>query len=195
MRSSSLSSRRLLTIAAVVALLASPSATLAQDPVLDLELELEQEHEDAAYVRDVGAGLFLSGLALTGGGTGIMLGIDGGFEGWGHVIGGGLLTGIGGVLGLVGLPTWIAGGVRADVLSASSSLARARAGREWQSAGIAIFATGMGLTTLAAVVMAFAVGLRNTPDEVVLTSVVMIPVGSFVALFIGAPMWAEGARF
>lgn len=73
-------------------------ASASEDDEYALRIALEEAH----YLRGVGMGLTLGGLITTGGGTAGM------FTGsWGGAIAGGTFTGLGGVVGLAGIPMWI----------------------------------------------------------------------------------------
>lgn len=93
-----------------------PAVTAAQD-ALDAheeEASLQLELQDAHYLRGVGMGLTLGGLITAGGGTGSLF--VGDLSG---AIAGGTFAGLGGVVGLAGIPMWIVGG--ALIPSARSS--------------------------------------------------------------------------
>jgi len=84
-----------------------PAVTAAQD-ALDAheeEASLQLELQDAHYLRGVGMGLTLGGLITAGGGTGSLF--VGDLSG---AIAGGTFAGLGGVVGLAGIPMWIVGG-------------------------------------------------------------------------------------
>lgn len=163
--------------------------------------ELSHALDDAHYVRDVGAGLTLGGIALTGLSVGLMFGLCCGWEDWGTPIAGGVFAGLGGLAGLIGIPTWIVGGVRSDIL-ARPEPERASVGWSYELAGIVTTLTGIGLVLVGGALMAADVGLQNTwpHDERAAAALrtsgaVMIPLGYFLATFIGPALWSEGARF
>lgn len=178
---------------------ALPLGAAAQEA--DPPSEAERELADAHYLRDVGAGLTLGGIATAGLGAGLMFGITG-FENWGGIIAGGLFEGIGGLLALIGMPTWIAGGVRSDVLGHREE-ERADVGWSYELAGIVTTLAGVAICLVGGALAGSGMGLENTypHDERALETMrslgafVFIPLGYFIATFIGTPMWAEGARF
>lgn len=162
-------------------------------------MAVDADLTDALYLRDVGMGLTLAGLATTGLGTGLMFGLGG----WPGVIGGGTFEGLGGVLSLVGIPMWIVGGVRSEILGARPG-DRDRVAWDYELAGIlttlfaiATSAVGVGLlfNGYGASPGSFTADGAKSAETMRGTGGVMIPIGVFVALFIGTPMWAEGARF
>jgi hypothetical protein len=126
-----------------------------------------------------------------------------GLGGWGGVIGGGTFEGIGGLLGLAGIPVWIVGAVRSDVLAASEG---DRDGVAWSyelggivttlvGLGVSLAGTALLLSGIAAGAGSFRAETARTEETMRSAGGIMIPIGVFVALFIGTPMWAEGARF
>ncbi len=158
-----------------------------------------QTDEDAHYVRDVGAGLTLGGIATTGLGVGLMLGL----RDVSGSITGGVFAGIGGLLGVVGVPTWIVGGVRSDVLSHPES-ERGRVGWSYELAGIVITLSSIGACLVGGALLAAAYGLSTSSqgpaDDQLSRAFVsaggaMVPIATYIAMFLGVPIWAEGARF
>jgi hypothetical protein len=194
---------RLLLVGSIFVLLAAaPRPALAQEAAERAPPPGSSTPQaDAHYTRDVGAGLTLGGIALTGLGAGLMFGISG-FENWGGVIAGGLFEGLGGLAALIGIPTWIAGGVRSDVLSHPEA-ERESVGWSYELAGIVTTLAGIGLCLVGGAISAIGIGLDSTwpRDERALELMrglgvyAFIPFGYFLATFIGAPLWAEGARF
>jgi hypothetical protein len=145
---------------------------------------------EARDLRAAGMALTVSGLATAGGGTGLMLGLGG----WGGVIGGGTLEGLGGVLSLIGIPMWITGAVRVEVLSHAWG-EREQLAEAYEIAGIVITTLGLAMAVTGGALMGVAANGSSNFDQVFLPSVIMLPAGAFFAAFIGAPLWAEGARF
>jgi hypothetical protein len=193
--------RTFFLLAALAALLAVSSAHAeAQAAATDPEAEVVSS---AHGLRDAGAGLTIAGLASTGLGVGLMFGITG-FENYGGIIAGGVFEGLGGALALAGIPTWIAGGVRSDVLGTSVD-ARAERGWQYELSGIVI--TMLGIATCLVGGGLIAGGIAGTSSSSSFANeqtyeamrnvggMVLIPVGFFLGTFIGAPLWAEGARF
>lgn len=178
---------RAITVACVALCvsLTSPIAAHAQTTEPDAQLA------DASYVRDVGAGLTIAGLTTTAGGTALFFGIASG-NGFGAAIGGGLLWGIGGLFSLAGIPTWIVGSVRASILAAAEP-DRSRVAWSYELAGIVTTLVGIGLTLVGGALIAAGAGTNEL--DVTGTGGVLIPIGFFVATFIGPPLWAEGGRF
>jgi hypothetical protein len=157
------------------------------------QIDWQAQRADAGYVADVGMGLTIAGLATVGAGTGLFFGLrdPDGAIGFGGIIGGGVLWGIGGLLALAGIPTWIAGAVRACIADAGDT--RASVASTWEHAGLAVFFASLALSALGATLMGAGIGAQDTGLSI--AGVSMIPIGVFAAAFIGAPMWAEGARF
>lgn len=183
-----------LLVIAVAALGVSPSRAAAQEPVLDWA----EQHADAGYLADVGTGLTIAGISTVAVGTGLFLALrpsgDSDSIGFGSVlgmIGGGVLWGVGGLLVLAGVPTWIVGAVRASVAGADSEI-RAQVASDWETAGMAVFWAALGVAAVGAGL--FAGGVASQ-DRDLMGAGLLIPIGVFAAAFIGAPMWAEGARF
>lgn len=191
-----------LTLVAVLALPcldARAQRSAEESSVEPGELVIDPDLAHARYLRDVGAGLTIGGLATTGLGTGLMFGLGG----WGGVIGGGTFEGLGGVLGLVGIPIWIVGAVRSDVLAASEG---DRDGVAWsyELAGMVTTLLGLGLSLTGTLLLLTGIGAGSgsyradsarAEETMRAAGGIMIPIGVFIALFIGTPMWAEGARF
>lgn len=188
----------LATLAFGVALALGPGSAEAQGPTWpDPEAELVSS---AHGLRDAGAGLTLAGIAGTGLGVGLMFGLPD----WSGIIAGGTFEGLGGLLALAGIPTWIAGGVRSDVLATSVD-ARAERGWQYELSGIVI--TMLGIATCLVGGGLVAGGIAGTSSSSSFANeqtyeamrnvggMVLIPVGFFLGTFIGAPLWAEGARF
>ena len=155
-----------------------------------LDVEEQRMLDDARGLRAAGMALTVSGIANAGVGTGVMLGLGG----WGGVIGGGTLEGLGGLLSLIGIPMWIVGAARVDILSAPYA-ERDRIAETYEIAGIVVTALGVVMAIAGGALMGVAADGSSNFDDVFLPSVVMLPAGAFLAAFIGAPMWAEGARF
>lgn len=186
----------LVVLHAVSSAHAEAQATAASDPEAELV-------SSAHSLRDTGAGLTLAGIASTGLGVGLMFGITG-FENYGGIIAGGVFEGLGGVFALAGIPTWIAGGVRSDVLSAPVD-ARAERGWQYELTGIVITTLGIGMCLVGGGLVAAGIAGTSSSSSYANESTyeamrttglaVLIPVGFFLGTFIGAPLWAEGARF
>jgi hypothetical protein len=177
-----------------------PAAASAQEE--EVPLETASQLADASYTRDVGAGLTLGGMGVTALGVGLMFGI-GGFENWSGLIAGGLFEGIGGLLALIGIPTWIVGGVRSDVLSRAEG-DRMRVAWGYELAGMVTTLASIGMCLVGGGLLLGGLiganGSRSVHDgetynSMAMAGVVMVPVGYFIATFIGAPLWSEGARF
>lgn len=179
---------------AVLAILTSAAGAHAQsamDPELTSLGAPSTELADANYLNDVGMGLTIAGLATTAAGTGLFFGLAPG-TGFGAAIGGGLLWGIGGILALAGIPTWIVGSVRSNVLAVSPD-ERERVGWDHELAGMVT--TLVSFATMALGGALLVGGAASLQSEVIATGGILIAVGFFVSTFIGTPLWAEGARF
>lgn len=179
--------------------LASPAA--AQDTFTLEDPNEAAVAEDLAYARylnDVGMGLTIGGLvthgvSLTGVFTG---GLAGG-------IAGGTFAGAGGVLSLAGIPMWIVGALRSNILSARPE-DRAQVAWDYELAGMVTTLVSIGLCLIGAGLMFGGALARNsyrgfgtepTHEALIATGGVLIPLGFFTAIFIGTPMWADAARF
>ncbi len=190
---------RLGVLGVVVLSLAGPASAqdLARDASADdamsegdasLQLRLEEAH----HLRGIGMGLTLGGLLTAGGGTASLFAgrLDG-------AIAGGTFAGLGGVLGLVGIPMWIVGAIRSDVLGAPREH-RASVAWSYELAGIVTTLSGIGIALVGVALMfvgpSLVRGGERTHEVVIGTGGVLIPIGTFIALFIGVPMWAEAAR-
>lgn len=157
--------------------------------------------DDARYLRDVGAGLTLGGVAVTGLGAGLMFGITG-FENYGGAIAGGVFEGLGGLAALIGIPMWIVGAVRAEALAHAGS-DRASVGASYELAGLITTLAALGVGVVGGALVAIGIGLESTwpRDERALEAMrgwgayVLVPVSAFVALFLGMPLSAAGAQF
>ena len=153
-------------------------------------IDWQAQRADAGYVADVGMGLTIAGLAITAGATGLFFGTSDAV-GFAAIISGGFFWSLGGLLALAGIPTWIVGGVRASIADAGD--ARSAVARDWEIAGTTVFFSALALAVAGTALLAGSVALNDTDGG--LAGVIMLPIGVFVAAFIGAPMWAEGARF
>lgn len=165
--------------------LASPCASYAQATSV-----ADGRRGDAGYLSGVGMGLTIGGIATTAGGTALVFAIGPG-NGFGAAIGGGLLWGVGGALGLAGIPTWIVGSVRANVLAAREE-DRARVAWGYELAGIVTTLAGIGIILAGGALM--AAGMATLQIDLTGTGGALIPIGYFVSTFIGPPLWAEGGR-
>ncbi len=141
---------------------------------------------DGSYLFDVGMGLTIGGLSTFALGA-VLLGALIGGSGYAGGIAGGVFIGIGTILTLVGAPMWLVGASRLDMTAAG--IRREEAALNWEIAGIVTFigslllsGAGIWLTTTG-----------QTPA--IISGITMIPIGVASALFVGVPMWAEGARF
>lgn len=185
--------RSMLTAAVLATSLALIPTTASAQGELALTPDEVEALDDAHTLRDAGAGLTLGGVGLTGLGVGLMFGLTG-FENWSGAIVGGLFEGLGGLAALIGIPTWIAGGVRSDVLSRRYD-DRASVGHAYEVFGITTTAIGIALCAVGGGLLTAAMTMRDVPEGAVWTGVVTLPIGYFLATFIGAPLWAEGGRF
>jgi hypothetical protein len=190
-------------IALVVAALALSSHAAAQESERyeDAETLDARALDDARTLRDVGAGLTLGGIAATGLGVGLMLGLPYGFEDVMPAAVGGLFEALGGLAALAGIPMWIVGAVRAEALGRRGG-ERARVGGDFQLAGLVTTLTAVGLGVLGGVLAATATGLGVTwprDDRAVAamstTGYVLVPISAFVAIVLGMPLSAAGAQF
>jgi hypothetical protein len=193
----------LVALALVVAALALSSHAAAQESERyeDDETLDARALEDARYLRDVGAGLTLGGIAATGLGVGLMFGLPYGFEDVTPVAVGGLFEGLGGLAALAGIPMWIVGAIRAEALGRRGG-ERARIGEDYQLAGLVATLAAVGLGVVGGVLAATATGLGVTwpHDDRALaamsaTGFVFVPISAFVAIVLGIPLSAAGAQF
>lgn len=159
-----------------------PEASLVEAPQ---EPSLDEALASARTRYDVGLGLTLGGTATTGLGAALMFGLGG----WGGIIGGGVVTGLGGAAFLIGVPIWIVGAVRADILRSGAS--QAEAAERWETAGIVVFCLGLVMATMGATMM----GTYDGDGGVLTAGLSLLPVGVALSAFVGLPLWAEGARF
>ncbi len=109
-------------------------------------------------------------------------------------IGGGTLEGAGGVVSLIGIPMWIVGALRVDVLSRDLE-ERPRVARSYELAGIIVTSLGLLTAAMGGVLMAVSASDSRNFGSTFLPAVSMLPTGIALAAFVGAPLWAEGARF
>lgn len=166
----------------------------AQDAEPDDEAALRLQLEDAHYLRGTGMGLTLGGVITAGGGTASLFSGD-----VAGAISGGTFAGLGGVVGLAGIPMWIVGAIRSDVLGAAPD-DRVRVAWDYELAGIVTTLTGTGIALVGLALMFVGFGLvrgtgEHTHELFIGTGGALIPIGTFIALFIGTPLWAEAARF
>ncbi len=191
----------LLAIAAPAAAQGRTRAVGAVDDDFASERADARALADARYLRDLGAGLTLGGIAVTGLGAGLMFGITG-FENVEGIIAGGLFEGLGGLAGLIGIPMWIVGAVRAEAFAHGGS-DRSRVGASYELAGLITTLTALGVGLVGGALVAIGIGLDATwpRDERALEAMrgwgafVVVPVSAFVALFLGMPLSAAGAQF
>lgn len=174
----------------VATLLCVPFTAEAQLRPLEDGLVEQRALADAHSLRNSGAALTVSGVATTLGGVGMM------FAGLDFVssVGGGTLEGVGGLVSLIGIPMWIAGAVRVDVLSRPYD-DRAEAARPYEIAGQIVTAAGLVLAAVGAVLMATTATGVTRSEDTFLPAVSLLPAGVAITAFVGAPLWAEGARF
>lgn len=179
-----------MTLLLLATLVCLPLPAQAQLRALEGGPAEQQALSDAHTLRNSGMALTLSGLATTAGGVGMM------FSGIDVVgsIGGGTLEGAGGLVSLIGIPMWIAGAVRVDVLSLPAD-ERASAARPYELAGMIVTGAGLLLAVVGAVLMATSASGATQFDQTFVPSVTLLPGGVALAAFVGAPLWAEGARF
>jgi hypothetical protein len=154
---------------------------------------------DARYINDVGAGLTIAGLTSTALGAAFWLGLGYSGNGIGAIIAGPFFWCIGGPLGLAGIPTWIVGAIRSNILAANES-ERDRVAWSFELAGIVTTLAGIAVSLLGAalIIASFALvdGSGSRRHEVFAgTGGVLIPIGYFISTFIGTPLWAEAGRF
>lgn len=171
--------------------LGDPDADLDGDPN---EAAVAEELAYARYLNDVGMGLTIGGLVTHG------VSLAGVFTGdLAGAIAGGTFAGAGGVLSLAGIPMWIVGSVRSNILSAHPS-DRDRVAWDYELAGMVTTLVSIGISLIGAGLILGGMASVNpyspsTHQQIIGTGGVLIPIGFFTALFIGTPMWAEGARF
>lgn len=79
---------------------------------------------------------------------------------------------------------------------------RARVAWDYELAGIITTLSGIAITLAGIALMFVGVGVASashggerTHELFIGTGGALIPSGTFIALFIGVPMWAEAARF
>lgn len=180
--------------------LASAQVYLPPPPTTEaLALEDAQETErdltGARALRDTGAGMTLGGTLTMGLGVLFMF-VPGGFENWSGLIVGGLAQGLGGLSMFIGLPMWIVGDVREDILSAPFDQ-RIETAEQWELAGMITTLTGLALMAVGGGLMGLATTQRDSDvrDPLLTSGAVALNVGFLMATFIGPPMWGEGARF
>ncbi len=177
-----------LALAALVAPAAARAQELAAPPVL--ELTPPALADGRSYVH-AGIALVVSGAASSAAGAGIVFGMGG-------ILGssvGGTLMALGGLALFSGIPTWIVGAVR-ESLAAAGSQRRSQVASDWEVAGVITFCAGMvaAIVGSALVGTSFGQWMPYNPDQLIAGSTMLVT-GAVVAAFIGAPMWAEGARF
>lgn len=169
---------------------AQADLSLPSAEVLTLEASALREGEN---LRDTGASLTLGGILETGFGLGLMFAYP---LSWATLIPGACLVGLGSLGGLIGIPMWIVGAVRSDILSRPPE-ERAAIGWTYQLAGMTTTLVGIALVVLGGATMggSFAIDDADVRQRVTATGGIAIPVGYFLATFIGPAMWSEGARF
>ena len=177
-------------------LVGSPALAAAQGPAVDVAgmLDTSETPEDGDRLPDRGEantlthiGLSLTVSGLTTAALGVSLFVPS-FIAWG--IPGGTFAGLGGLLMMIGMPIWIAGGVRREVLSARPE-DRGRVGNDYEIAGIVTTFVSLATSLVGAGLLLF-VGNRA---EGAASGLTLLPLGAGIAHFIGIPMWCEGARF
>lgn len=164
----------------------------AQAPDTSEEVELSEPSSapyeaKLAYADGVyygGLGLTVAGLGL-GVASGVVLGTlrTGDFIGWGSAV-----AAFGSLALVTGVPMWIVGAVRSDILRAGAE--RAQVTEHWEIAG--------GIVTCAGILIAMAGMwlLGGTQDGRLLEAGWNVLAGGlFVGGFIGLPMWAEALRW
>jgi hypothetical protein len=189
----------LTSLAFVPLTLASPAA--AQETLVLEDPNEAAAAEDLAYARylnDVGMGLTIGGLVTHGVSlTGVFTG------GLAGAIAGGTFAGAGGVLSLAGIPMWIVGSLRSNILSARLE-DRDRVAWDYELAGMVTTLVSLGISLIGAGLIAGSImtanayrgfGVERTHEPLAAAGGILIPIGFFTALFIGTPMWADAARF
>lgn len=161
-------------------------------------IDWRAQRAEAGVLSDWGIGLTVAGLGAGALGTGLYAALTsstGDYIGAEQVLPGSILWAVGGAVLLSGVPTWIVGAVRAS-LSDAAEQDRARVADDWERAGIGVFVGGLAVSALGAALFGGALASNgDDPPGLLLSGFVMIPVGLVIAAFVGAPMWAEGARF
>jgi hypothetical protein len=190
---------------ALLLVCASPSLTSAQvylpppptteELALDDARDVERDLTGARALRDTGAGMTLGGVLTTGLGVLFMF-VPGGFENWSGLIVGGLAQGLGGLSLFIGLPMWIVGDVRQDILSAPFDR-RLETAEQWELAGMITTLAGLALMAIGGGLMGLGATARDgeVRSPLLTAGAVGLNVGFLMATFIGPPMWGEGARF
>lgn len=169
----------------------SPSAYTLEDPGGE-----DPDLTGAHALRDSGAGMTIGGAITTGLGVMLMF-VPGGFENWSGFIVGGLAQGLGGLSMFIGLPMWIVGDARTDILSAPLD-ERLETAERWELAGMITTLSGLALMAIGGGLMGLTLAARDDADTrtaLLQTGSVFLPIGFLLATFIGPPMWGEGARF
>ena len=181
----------LLSSSLAIFLLASPTLAEAQlelQPIPSVELT-PPELADAGTHIDVGVGMLVSGLSIATEGAGLNFGV-GGMIG---LAGGGTLMGVGSLLLFSAIPTWIVGAVRDSLARAGSE--RAEVAGRWELAGVVVFCVSMAIAALGAGLVGTSFGQSSYNEAQMIAGSTMLASGFTAAMFIGTPMWAEGARF
>jgi len=141
---------------------------------------------EAHHTSRIGMGLTLSGLGTLAFATALFLAVPFGF------IAGAVFAAVGSLAVLIGTPTWVAADTRERMLSAREPDGSSAAwGAFTTLLGVAIGLVGAGILS------AGLAGSGFDPTYAAMRGwgAGMIPVGLLVSLFIGAPLWVEGARF
>ena len=170
-------------VAAAQAAELDASQVVASDVLVADDASLPDRGETNTLVH-VGLSLTVSGLTTAALGTSLLIPL----VAWG--IPGGTFAGIGGLLMMIGMPIWIAGGIRRDVLNARPE-DRARIGDAYELAGIVTTFLSLAMSLAGGAALAFA----GSTQAGAISGLTLLPLGAGIAHFVGIPMWCEGARF
>lgn len=170
-------------VAAAQAAELEASQVVASDVLVADDASLPDRGETNTLVH-VGLSLTVSGLTTAALGTSLLIPL----VAWG--IPGGTFAGLGGLLMMIGMPIWIAGGIRRDVLNARPE-DRARIGDTYELAGIVTTFLSLAMSLAGGAALAFA----GSTQAGAIGGLTLLPLGAGIAHFVGIPMWCEGARF
>jgi hypothetical protein len=161
-----------------------PLSAAAQAP--GLEMRTEPIAIDRTLEHS-GAALTVSGLATVAGGlTWFFTPL--GWEDYSGFVGGLSLVGLGGLSLVIGLPMWIVGSLRRDILTSNSSIETRTA---WVATGGVLLGLGI-ISAVAGTLVAF--GSPNDSESVI-GGIIAVPLGITLAAFVGAPMLGDALRF
>lgn len=178
-------------LSVLVAAASAASPASAQVEAGEISLALTGPDPGDAYTHiHSGIALLVSGLSTAGAGVGLQLG----FGGMIGLAGGGTLMGVGSLLLFSGIPTWIVGAVRESIANASS-VRRAEVAGRWELAGVLVFCVSMAVAALGAGLVGTSFSATSIDEAQMVAGSTLLSAGVAIAAFVGAPMWAEGARF